>query len=446
MVEGPGCKINGEQMRKKVSGKVIVDVKLRCSKKAGKEPEFRALCGFTVTGVRTIGKELFIFLAQSPICVRIHFLMDGSVRYGETNHGKNEKSDPTIEIVFTNEKLTIFKSSVELRPTAESIEHCDFLADLDICSPVFNFKRAQTKIEEKTSELICDVIMDQSILPGVGNIIKNEGLFKSGINPNTLVEDLSSNLIACLVHRLRDFTAIFYMCRKNNKPLKNHLSIYEKSVCSQCGKQVTICKPGTLGRLTFFCSNCQINSNSSADMSLPKKNSLLGFLKLSAEPRMGMQRWECPHCTFINSKPSRTCEMCFSIAETKKRKLSDVDPQPGIPTKVAKSEAQSSNFSSNETSANNATKLCATHRKPCSTRTVIRSGENKGRLFYCCSLRGNKQCKFFEWADLHHPMCEHNKRTIVRRVLKQNCNNGKEFYCCPLSKSEQCSFFQWVEK
>ena len=28
--------------------------------------------------------------------------------------------------------------------------------------------------------LICDVILDQEILPGVGNIIKNEALFDAG--------------------------------------------------------------------------------------------------------------------------------------------------------------------------------------------------------------------------------------------------------------------------
>lgn len=61
-----------------------------------------------------------------------------------------------------------------LRPAEDSFKHCNFLADVDICSPLFNFERAQKLVEEKQSELICDVIMDQAILPGVGNIIKNE--------------------------------------------------------------------------------------------------------------------------------------------------------------------------------------------------------------------------------------------------------------------------------
>lgn len=46
--------------------------------------------------------------------------------------------------------------------------------DLDICSPTFDFQRAINTIKEHPSRLISDVILDQLVLPGVGNIIKNE--------------------------------------------------------------------------------------------------------------------------------------------------------------------------------------------------------------------------------------------------------------------------------
>ena len=48
------------------------------------------------------------------------------------------------------------------------------LNDLDICSPVFNFKRAVALVMEQQGRQICDILLDQLILPGVGNIIKNE--------------------------------------------------------------------------------------------------------------------------------------------------------------------------------------------------------------------------------------------------------------------------------
>ena len=53
----------------------------------------------------------------------------------------------------------------------------DSLHDLDICSPVFNQKRAVTIVMEHPDRMVCDVLLDQDILPGVGNIIKNEVSF-----------------------------------------------------------------------------------------------------------------------------------------------------------------------------------------------------------------------------------------------------------------------------
>lgn len=38
--------------------------------------------------------------------------------------------------------------------------------------------------------MLCDVLLDQTVLPGVGNIIKNEALFDSGLHPAVKVGGL----------------------------------------------------------------------------------------------------------------------------------------------------------------------------------------------------------------------------------------------------------------
>ena len=60
------------------------------------------------------------------------------------------------------------------RPAEPCRQKFDNLNDLDICSPVFNFKRAVALVMEQQGRQVCDVLLDQLILPGVGNIIKNE--------------------------------------------------------------------------------------------------------------------------------------------------------------------------------------------------------------------------------------------------------------------------------
>lgn len=42
---------------------------------------------------------------------------------------------------------------------------------------------------------------------------------------------------------------------------------------------------------------------------------------------------------------------------------------------------------------------CSEHQQPCKLLTVKKSGQNKGRPFYACSLPRDQQCNHFEWAD-----------------------------------------------
>jgi hypothetical protein len=56
--------------------------------------------------------------------------------------------------------------------------------------------------------------MDQNILPGVGNIIKCEGLFKSSISPNSKSNKIPTEKLFMLVGKLREFAAAWYIATK----------------------------------------------------------------------------------------------------------------------------------------------------------------------------------------------------------------------------------------
>lgn len=42
-------------------------------------------------------------------------------------------------------------------------------------------------MRRQSCRMLCDVLLDQAVLPGVGNIIKNEALFDSGLHPSVKV-------------------------------------------------------------------------------------------------------------------------------------------------------------------------------------------------------------------------------------------------------------------
>lgn len=69
------------------------------------------------------------------------------------------------------------------RNSTESQQRIRMMEELDVCSPKFSFSRAESEVKKQKGRMLCDVLMDQRVLPGVGNIIKNEALFDSGLHP-----------------------------------------------------------------------------------------------------------------------------------------------------------------------------------------------------------------------------------------------------------------------
>ena len=75
------------------------------------------------------------------------------------------------------------------------------MISLDICWAQFDATRAFLKfVEAKNQErIVADVLMDQEVLPGVGNIIKNEACFNAGVNPLSMVKEVPEGVIRRLV-------------------------------------------------------------------------------------------------------------------------------------------------------------------------------------------------------------------------------------------------------
>lgn len=112
---------------------------------------------------------------------------------------------------------------------------------------------------------VCQALMNQKIISGVGNYIKSEALFRSGINPNKLILDLGQNQLKQLRLDIIDVmtesynqqgaTLRDYQHLEGSGKFADFFKVYSKKACP-LGHPVS--KTETLDKRTsWFCPTCQ---------------------------------------------------------------------------------------------------------------------------------------------------------------------------------------------
>ncbi|KAK3536042.1 hypothetical protein QTP70_025646, partial [Hemibagrus guttatus] len=461
---------------------------------------FRCFGGSQYTGVQTLGKELFMYFGGRAL--RLHFGMDGSMRIN-TVEGKDSRGNPpTLIISLTEDTLTFYNTTAEIRLSEDCKEKVRLMASLDVCSPSFSACAAVEAVSRESGRSVCDVLLDQSVLPGVGNIIKNEALFLTALNPAVKVNQLKPVLLQHLVKMTRDFTLLFYQCRKSGSALHKHCKVYKRSSCGQCSAAVTVCRLGNDNRMTYFCSRCQTEHPTEIDISkLPGPNTLLRWTSQKSTQNVDHvatkeeEEWSCDLCTLINRPIIKFCEACmnprpqgrteavkdppffselirfphntFSKPQQEVKLncraafgnttliLSDLSAGPATPQSHTVDRRPGVGLGSDSSTAGIRTQPSGPHGSKRaslgspsipSKRRKTESGEP--RRLTGAELQGqNQHTSGSGTTSLPTiPCCTtHHRSAVLRVVTKEGENKGRHFYTCSLPRGSQCNFFQWAD-
>ena len=249
-MEGPSLYLAAEWLAPFI-GKTILGVE--GNTKIGKE----RLSGKRILNIFSWGKHLVFQLED--FALRVHFMLYGSFEATLkdkkiTGDYPKKRVSPRLTLIFDEGQIIIYSSSLKYLETSSAWDLYDF--STDIMSSAWDPKKAFKAVKNYQDDEIADVLLDQTIFSGVGNIIKNEVLFLVKKNPSTAVKDVSNSLLHKIIKTAQEFSLQFYEWRKQFI-LKKHYRIYRKSLCPLCGGKICRRKTGKRKRISFYCPNCQ---------------------------------------------------------------------------------------------------------------------------------------------------------------------------------------------
>lgn len=207
------------------------------------------LKGKTITALKSHGKHLLICFGKD-LTLRVHFLMFGTYRFDQS-----KEAPIRLHLEFARgQELNFY--TCDLRFIEGDLDEVyDWRSD--IMSDAWDTALALKKLKDGPAErLICDALMDQSIFAGLGNIIKNEVLYRTGIQPESTVGAIPLRKKKELIQDVADYAQLFLEWRQEGT-LKKHWQAHTKKKCTECGGPITKNYAGEAKRRNFYCSNCQ---------------------------------------------------------------------------------------------------------------------------------------------------------------------------------------------
>lgn len=240
MPEGPTIALMKEDLQK-FAGEKVTNL-------SGSEiPEHADLKGEILREIKTFGKQTYLIF--DTIIFKIHLMMFGSYSL----YKRKDIDTLRLGLTFKNGGMYFYTCVVKI--VDES-----FLAKIDwetdIMSDQWNPEKAEQTLKKTPEMMVCDALMNQEIFTGVGNIIKNEALFRVGIHPESTIGNLPSDKLKEMISEARNYSFDFKRWKKANV-LKKHFQIYHQKKCPKCGAEIMKKDTGKGKRTSFFCKQDQ---------------------------------------------------------------------------------------------------------------------------------------------------------------------------------------------
>ena len=233
------------------------------------------IAGRVIENVESRGKWLIVHFSGDLMLVT-HMLMSGSWHIYRTGERWRQPKNRMRAVISTADfEAVAFNVPVAQFHTERSLERSTMVPKLgpDLLSDSFSEDEARARILAHGDDEVADMLLNQRVMAGLGNVYKSEVCFACGVNPFRKVITLTANEIECILDRSRKFMAvnvadgagdgiITYTGPRRTTHAANQgerLWVYGRQgrECRRCGATVLMRKQGTGARSTYWCPDCQ---------------------------------------------------------------------------------------------------------------------------------------------------------------------------------------------
>ena len=270
MPEKPEVITVARALKNKILGKTIVDVKILWDNIiATDKDDFKEnIKNETVNNITTRGK--FIVIELDKYYLLVHLRMEGKFTF-RTEEDEINKHEHVI---------IVFSDGVEMRyhdvrkfGKMYLVEKEKLYTDTPLKKLGLEFDSKDLTSDyllekfKKQNKFIKTVLLDQSIISGIGNIYDDEILFLSKINPYKKAKDLNDKECFDIIENTKEVlneaikmggtTIKSFTSEEGVHGLfQNKLYVHGKTgACPECGTEIV--KEKINGRGTYYCPNCQ---------------------------------------------------------------------------------------------------------------------------------------------------------------------------------------------
>jgi len=222
----------------------------------------RGIVGRTIVRVSRRGKFIVFHLAPSGYLL-VHLRMSGRFEWA-ADHPTEPAHVRTIWNLDDGSRL-LFCDARKFGRVIYAKDLAHATADLGVEPLSREFTRAAlTQLLRRRKRQLKALLLDQTLVAGLGNIYTDEALFRAGIHPLTRSDTLQRRPIAALHAAIRAVLREAIRCHGTSIDwiypggwMQKHLRVYGRTgePCPQCGSRIEYLRVGQRG--THVCRVCQ---------------------------------------------------------------------------------------------------------------------------------------------------------------------------------------------